>query len=348
MSQVIESRLEQQVVVESEESSNSHARVTKIKTPHGEFETPIFMPVGTQGTVKGVLHHQLLEMDAEVILGNTYHLWLRPGEELLREMGGLRKWCGWERPLLTDSGGFQVFSLSEFRKIVDDGVHFKSHLDGRALFLSPEKSIEVQEAIGSTIMMVLDVCPALPAPKEKIQEAMRLSTAWAERSLLARTPLEDPQQGGALFAIVQGGLDLELRLAHLAELQNIQVEDLRGEIQSFDGFALGGFSVGEPPEHMHRLLPDIVPKMPKDKPRYLMGVGTPTDLLHAISAGIDMFDCVMPTRNARNGGLFTWDGSINIRNDKYKLNDGPIEEGCSCLACRSRVNARHSCCLVAL
>jgi queuine tRNA-ribosyltransferase len=320
------------------QKGNLQARAGLIKTPHGEIQTPIFMPVGTVGTVKGVLPRDLHEMGAQIILGNTYHLWLRPGEETLKAVGGLRKWMSWSGPLLTDSGGFQVFSLSKIRKIKEEGVEFRSHIDGSKLFMSPEKSVEIQEAIASTIMMVLDVCPALPATTQQLQNAIDISTRWAERCLKHRDP-----KAGALFAIVQGGLDRKLRLEHMARLNEMRVEDRNGQTQEFDGIALGGFSVGEKPEDMYPALYDIVPQMPHNKPRYLMGVGTPKDLLEGIAAGIDMFDCVLPSRNARNGTLYTSNGAVRIRNKRYQNDTSPLDPNCQCHTCQnfSKSYLRH-------
>lgn len=299
---------------------NGHARRGMLKTPHGAIETPIFMPVGTAGTVKGVLPRDLKELHAQIILANTYHLWLRPGPDVVREQGGLRKWMQWDGPLLTDSGGFQLYSLSDLCKLSEEGVEFKSHLDGARMFLTPEKSIEVQEALGSTIMMVLDVCPALPATPETLREAVDRSTRWAARCLAARKA-----DSGALFGIVQGGLDANLRRAHLQTLSEM----------NFDGLALGGLSVGESPEEMIKLLHEISPLMPRDRPRYLMGVGTPHDLLNAVATGIDMFDCVMPSRNARNGTLFTHRGMIHIRNARWISDSQPADPTCQCYTCRN-------------
>jgi len=310
--------------------SNLQGRAGLLKTPHGNIETPIFMPVGTVGTVKGILPRDLADMGAQIILGNTYHLWIRPGEETLKAVGGLRKWMGWPGPLLTDSGGFQVFSLSKIRKIKENGVEFRNHLDGSKLFMSPEKSIEIQEAIASTIMMVLDVCPALPAERPQLQEAIDISTRWAERCLQHRSP-----DAGALFGIVQGGLDRDLRLKHIEVLTSMRATDREGKLHEFDGIALGGFSVGEKPEDMYPVLNDIVPHMPTDKPRYLMGVGTPRDLLEGVAAGIDMFDCVLPSRNARNGTLYTSDGAVRIRNQRYQKDTSPLDPRCSCYTCKN-------------
>jgi len=301
-------------------NGNGSARAGRFETPHGAVETPVFMPVGTQGTVKGVLTRDLEELGAQIILGNTYHLWLRPGAEVLRAQGGLRKWMNWKRPLLTDSGGFQVFSLSDLRKWNDDGVEFKSHLDGTKMFMTPETSIAVQEAIASTIMMQLDICPALPADESTLRAAVEQSSRWAERCLKART-----DTGGALFGIVQGGLDPKLRREHLARLASLP----------FEGLALGGFSVGESVDAMADVVGQVAPDMPRDKPRYLMGVGRPEDLLNGVMAGVDLFDCVMPTRNARNGTLFTSRGKIHIRNARYSNDPNPLDPDCRCATCRS-------------
>lgn len=318
-------------------TGQTNARTGLLKTIHGDVHTPVFMPVGTVGTVKGLMPRDLEDIGAEIILGNTYHLWIRPGIETLRLQGGLRPWMKWEKPLLTDSGGFQVFSLADLRKISEQGVEFKSHLDGSKLFLSPEVSIEIQEAIGSTIMMQLDVCPALPATMESLLEAVKLSITWAERSLKVRK-----NSSGALFGIVQGGLDYNLRLEHLNVLANMKVETLEGQV-TLDGLAMGGFSVGENPEDMAQLLYKIVPQMPSDQPRYLMGVGRPQDLLNGIHSGIDMFDCVMPTRNARNGSLFTSKGTLRIKNLQYKNDSKPVDSECDCYCCKnfSRSYLRH-------
>ena len=306
------------------------ARSTDILTPDGTIATPVFMPVGTYGTVKALHPHELKAMGADIILGNTYHLWIRPGEATIQQQGGLSKWMNWHGPVLTDSGGFQVFSLSSHNKITADGVEFKNHLDGSKLFLTPEKSLAIQEALGSTIMMQLDVCPALPATTSELQSAIELSTNWARRSLRAKSP-----HSGALFGIVQGGLDVKLRRQHLEALSSMEEKNQAGQSLSFNGIALGGFSVGEAMEDMYATLAEIVPAMPPDKPRYLMGVGRPQDLLNAISFGIDMFDCVMPTRNARNGTLFTSRGPIHIKNAQYKDSAEPIDPECSCYVCQN-------------
>lgn len=324
--------------IPSHVSEATESRAGLIQTPHGAIETPVFMPVGTQGTVKGILPRDLGEMGAQIILGNTYHLWLRPGIETMRSQGGLRKWMNWPGPLLTDSGGFQVFSLSDIRTIKEEGVTFQSHLDGTKMFMSPETSIEIQEAIDSTIMMVLDVCPALPATPETLQEAVARTTRWASRCLQARLPTS-----GALFGIVQGGLNVDMRRAHIAQLAALKEKDRLGIDREFDGLALGGFSVGEKPEEMDPIIRAIATDMPADRPRYLMGVGRPEDLLNGVAAGIDMFDCVMPSRNARNGTLFTSFGTVHIKNAKYVRDTLPIDPECGCYCCKnfSRSYVRH-------
>lgn len=326
----------------SDSDSNLSARAGLIETSHGPIETPIFMPVGTVGSVKGVLPRDLQEMGAQIILGNTYHLWVRPGTDVLDAVGGLRKWMSWSGPLLTDSGGFQVFSLAKIRKIKEEGVEFRNHIDGSKLFMSPEKSIEIQESIASTIMMVLDICPALPAEKDQLQNAIDTSTRWASRCLQHRKA-----NSGALFAIVQGGLDRELREAHIQTLSQMTAQDRDGRTHEFDGLALGGFSVGEKPSEMYPVLRDIVPKMPSDKPRYLMGVGTPKDLLEGVAAGLDMFDCVLPSRNARNATLYTSNGTVRIRNLRYQKDTSALDPKCSCYTClnftKSYLRHLHQC-----
>ena len=306
------------------------ARAGVITTPHGEIETPIFMPVGTAGTVKGLTVDELAAkpLDAHIILGNTYHLSLRPGTEVVAAHGGLHKMMAWNRPILTDSGGFQVFSLAALGKIDDDGVTFRSHIDGAKLRLTPESSIAIQAALGSDIAMAFDECPPSDAPRDVVERALRRTTAWAARSLAApRAP------GQALFGIVQGGIDLELRRRHMAEIAALD----------FDGIALGGLSVGEAPAEMYRILDEVAHELPAGKPRYLMGVGTPEDLRRGIAAGIDMFDCVMPTRNARNGMLFTSQGKVVISNAKHRTDTGPLDPECLCDACArySRAYLRH-------
>ena len=301
-------------------NKDNKARTGVISTERGDIQTPIFMPVGTKGTVKAVLPDQLKELGAQIILGNTYHLFLRPGHELVKNtFGSLHKMMKWDRPILTDSGGFQVFSLGPLRKIREEGVDFRSHIDGSKQFISPEISIEIQEALGSDIMMAFDECPALPCSKEYMKDSMDRTTRWAKRCLDAR------KTNAALFGIFQGGVDVELRKKHLEDISALP----------FDGFAIGGLSVGEEKEDMYRVIEEIAHLMPQDKPRYLMGVGTPRDIIKAIMEGIDMFDCVMPTRNARNGQLFTWKGPINIKKREYAKDTSPIDEQCQCYACRN-------------
>lgn len=305
-------------------NTDERARRGTMKTLHGLVETPVFMPVGTTGAMKGLLSRDLMNMGAEIILANTYHLWLRPGLETLKTVGGVRSWSQWPRALLTDSGGFQVFSLAKLRKITEEGVEFQNHLDGLRALLTPELSVELQEAIGASIMMILDVCPALPATKEDLLKACSQTTRWASRALKAR------KTEAALFGIVQGGLDAEIRLQHLEEIVSLEVDG-----KSFDGFALGGLSVGEKPEDMYELLKKVAHKMPEQKPRYLMGVGTPWDLLEAVGQGIDMFDCVMPTRNARNGMLFTSRGIVRIHKEEHSRSREVLDPECDCFTCKN-------------
>ncbi len=303
---------------------------------HGPVETPVFMPVGTQGSVKALSSEDVRDtLDAQIILGNTYHLYLRPGLERMRKLGGLHRFMRWERNLLTDSGGFQVFSLGQgsqgekplLEKLDEQGAHFRSLIDGSRHLLTPETSIAMQEAIGSDIMMVLDECPPSTAAREYQLKSMERTTRWAERCLKART------DGGALFGIFQGGLDLELRAQHLSALSQLP----------FEGLAIGGLAVGEAKEDFLRTLRAVAPMMPADRPRYLMGVGTPEDLVEGVHAGVDMFDCVMPTRNARNGTLFVSTGKIVIKNQAHTEDERPIEEGCACYTCStySRAYLRH-------
>ncbi|OXM15381.1 tRNA guanosine(34) transglycosylase Tgt [Paenibacillus herberti] len=307
----------------------SGARLGRVHTPHGVIETPAFMPVGTQATVKTMSPEELKGMDAHIILSNTYHLWLRPGHELIQKAGGLHKFMNWDRPILTDSGGFQVFSLSNMRKIKEEGVEFRSHLNGDRLFLSPEKAMEIQNALGSDIMMAFDECPPYPAEYEYIKNSLERTTRWAERCLKAHARPED--QG--LFAIVQGGMHADLRRQSAADLTSLD----------FPGYAIGGLSVGEPKHLMYEVLEETVPLLPDNKPRYLMGVGSPDALLEGSIRGIDMFDCVLPTRIARNGTTMTSEGRVNIRNAKYAEDFGPLDPKCSCYTCvnYSRAYLRH-------
>jgi queuine tRNA-ribosyltransferase len=312
----------------SVEATCGRARAGRIETARGAIETPIFMPVGTAGTVKAMTPRELESLGAQIILGNTYHLYLRPGLEVVRSAGGLHELMGWSRPILTDSGGYQVFSLRDLCEISDEGVIFQSHIDGSRHELTPEKSIEIQATLGADIAMAFDHCPAADAPAEKVEEAMARTTRWAQQSLDAARAREQ-----TIFGIVQGAADLALRRRHMAEICALP----------FDGFALGGFSVGEPIPVMYALLDAIADELPRDRPRYLMGVGTPADLLTAIEAGIDMFDCVMPTRHARNGSLFTRGGRINIANAEHRLAHAPIDDGCVCETCETftRAYLRH-------
>jgi len=295
------------------------ARAGVLRTAHGLVETPIFMPVGTQATVKSLSSGDLETLGAPIILGNTYHLAMRPGHELIGRMGGLHKFMAWPRAILTDSGGFQVFSQSGRRTIDEDGVTFQSHVDGSAQRLTPESAMAIQAALGSDVAMAFDECPPSDADSAVVHKAMERTTRWARRCLVA-----EPLPGQLRFGIVQGGTDVDLRLGHLAEIAELP----------FDGVALGGLSVGEPPEVMHAVVGQVAPKMPPGRPRYLMGVGRPQDLLAGIAAGVDMFDCVMPTRNARNGHLFVPAGHLNIANAGYRDNPRPIDEACPCEACR--------------
>ncbi len=303
------------------------ARVGQITTPRGVIETPAFMPVGTVGTVKGLCIDQVYSTGAQIILGNTYHLALRPGSERIAALGGLHRFMGWDKPILTDSGGFQIFSLAGLTKITESGATFRSHVDGSLLSLTPEESIAIQERLGSDIAMVLDHVVALPNERSVVEDAMHRSTRWAERCLNAA---RRPEQ--AKFAIVQGGLDDELRRISATSLSQMP----------FDGFAVGGLSVGEEPVEMYRVIAATTPHLPVDRPRYLMGVGRPIDLLEGIARGIDMFDCVMPTRNGRNALAFNWDGALRFRNARHSDDPRPIDPTCPCLACKhSRAYLRH-------
>jgi queuine tRNA-ribosyltransferase len=309
-------------------AEDGSARAGRLVTPHATIETPTFMPVGTQATVKSQSSEEVAASGARLILANAYHLMLRPGAELIAELGGVRRFMAWPHALLTDSGGYQVFSLAKLRKLEDGGVVFRSHLDGSKHELTPERAMQVQALLGSDIAMVLDECPAGDAEPEEIEQAMRRTTAWATRCLATPRP-----PGQACFGIVQGGTDEALRLSHLAETAAMP----------FDGIALGGFSVGEPTEDMHRLLALLGPKMPRARPRYLMGVGTPLDLLRAVGAGLDMFDCVLPTRNARNGQALTWGGRVNLKQARHKQDQAPLDARCDCPVCQrySRAYVRH-------
>lgn len=305
-------------------NTDGKARTGVIKFPRGEVRTPAFMPVGTYGTVKGMLPRDIEEIDADIILGNTFHLMLRPGTEVVQAHGDLHDFVQWQKPILTDSGGFQVFSLGKMRKISEEGVTFRSPVDGRKVFMSPESSMQVQKELGADVVMAFDECTPYPATEKQANESMRLSMRWAQRSKDAHG--DNP---AALFGIVQGGMYEHLRDESLQALTEI----------GFDGYAIGGLSVGEPKEDMQRILAHLAHQMPADKPRYLMGVGTPQDLLDGVMAGIDMFDCVMPTRNARNGHLFTSEGVIKIRNAKHRNSLEPLDKNCDCYTCKNFTRA---------
>ena len=305
-------------------SSDGNARRGTLTLAHGEIETPAFMPVGTYGTVKAMSPAELHQIGAGIVLGNTFHLWLRPGLEVIGAHGGLHRFMGWDGPILTDSGGFQVFSLGALRKISEEGVKFASPVNGDRLLLTPEESMRIQRALNADIAMIFDECTPYPANEREAAESMRLSLRWAGRSRSAHTG-----NPNALFGIVQGGMYEQLRDESLAGLQRI----------GFDGYAIGGLSVGEPKEDMQRVLAYTAPRLPADKPRYLMGVGTPEDLVVAVGAGIDMFDCVLPTRNARNGWLFTRNGDIKIKNAAHRHDMRPLDADCGCYCCRNFTRA---------
>ena len=311
------------------QDTTTSARVGKIQTAHGVVNTPIFMPVGTRGTVKACTPETLSEhIQAEIILANTYHLYLRPGHEIVQESGGLHSFMGWHRPILTDSGGFQVFSLGPLRKITEEGVAFRSTIDGTEHFISPERSIEIQNALGADIIMAFDECPALPNDYTYLKDSMEMTLRWAERCRKAHGNSDQ-----LLFGIVQGGMARDLRQASIEGTVSI----------GFPGYAIGGLSVGEEKDLMYETLAYVAPLLPEEKPRYLMGVGTPEDLVYGIRCGVDMFDCVMPTRNARNGSLFTTAGIIRIRNTKYKNDFSPLDAMCTCYTCQNftRAYLRH-------
>lgn len=315
--------------------TDGHARRGRLELAHGLIETPIFMPVGTYGSVKAMSPDELREIDAQIILGNTFHLWLRPGLEVIRKFGGLHRFMAWDRPILTDSGGFQVFSLGAMRKITEEGVKFASPINGDRLFLSPEISMQIQRVLNADIVMQFDECTPYEmngeaVTREQAGQSMRLSLRWAKRSL---DEFQREANTNALFAIVQGGMYEDLRDESLASLEQMD----------FHGVAIGGLSVGEPKEDMQRILQHTGPKLPAHKPHYLMGVGTPEDLVEGVANGIDMFDCVMPTRNARNGWLFTRFGDLKLRNARYKDEDLPVDESCDCYTCRhfSRAYLHH-------
>ncbi len=299
---------------------DGHARRARLHFARGVVETPAFMPVGTYGTVKGMLPRDIEGIGAQIILGNTFHLWLRPGTDIIEQHGDLHDFMGWSGPILTDSGGFQVFSLGDMRKITEEGVAFQSPVNGDRVFLDPETSMAIQRSLGADIVMIFDECTPYPATEAQARESMELSLRWAKRSKAAHEG-----NPAALFGIVQGGMYPDLRRESLAGLQDI----------GFDGYAIGGLSVGEPKDEMLTVLHTLQPVLPEDKPRYLMGVGTPADLLEGVRRGVDMFDCVMPTRNARNGNLFTSKGQLKLRNARHKTSTLPVDENCSCYTCEN-------------
>jgi queuine tRNA-ribosyltransferase len=311
-------------------TTSDGARCGSVVLNHGVVETPVFMPVGTYGTVKAMAPNELNDIGAQIVLGNTFHLWLRPGLDVIAKHQGLHRFMGWDKPILTDSGGFQVFSLGALRKITEEGVKFQSPINGDKLFLTPEESMRIQAVLNSDVAMIFDECTPYPADEKTAALSMRLSLRWAKRSKDEFNRLENPN---ALFGIVQGGMHERLRDESLAGLLDI----------GFHGMAIGGLSVGEPKEEFTRILAHTAPKLPIDKPRYLMGVGTPEDLVYGVSQGIDMFDCVMPTRNARNGWLFTRWGDAKIKNARYRDDDRPLDETCDCYGCRhfSRAYLHH-------
>ncbi len=307
-------------------ATDGAARAGTLTLAHGTVDTPAFMPVGTYGTVKAMSPAELREIGAQIVLGNTFHLWLRPGLEVIAAHGGLHRFMGWDGPILTDSGGFQVFSLGELRRISEEGVKFQSPVNGDACFLTPEESMRIQHVLNSDIVMVFDECTPYPADLAQAQESMELSLRWAERSRRAFDAGTSAASGNAnaLFGIVQGSMHEQLRDRSLAGLTAI----------GFDGYAIGGLSVGEPKADMQRILEHTAPRLPPDKPRYLMGVGTPEDIVQAVTAGIDMFDCVLPTRNARNGWIYTRHGTLKLRNAQYRNDIRPLDAACGCYTCR--------------
>ena len=306
--------------------------------PHGTAQTPVFMNVGTQGAIKGAVDaHDLKEIGCQIELSNTYHLHLRPGDGVVKELGGLHRFMDWDGPMLTDSGGFQVFSLASLRKIKEEGVHFSSHIDGRKIFMGPEESMVIQSNLGSDIAMAFDECIENPAPREYVERSIERTTRWLERCVNEHRRLnalpDCVNPGQMLFGINQGGTYPDLRIRHMEDISKLDC----------DGYAIGGLAVGEPTQVMYDIIDAVEPHMPKNKPRYLMGVGTPSNIVEAVWRGVDFFDCVMPARNARHGKLYTWRGTINIKNEKYKLDRRPIDETCTCPACRrfSRAYLRH-------
>ncbi|WP_394129815.1 tRNA guanosine(34) transglycosylase Tgt [Shewanella maritima] len=304
------------------DTTDGRARRGRLVFERGTVETPAFMPVGTYGTVKGMTPEEVRATGADILLGNTFHLWLRPGEEIMRKHGDLHDFMNWQRPILTDSGGFQVFSLGDIRKITEEGVHFRSPINGEKIFLDPEKSMQIQDSLGSDVVMIFDECTPYPATHDEARKSMQMSLRWAQRSRDEFDRLENPN---SLFGIIQGGVYEDLRDESIKGLTDI----------GFDGYAVGGLAVGEPKEDMHRILEHVCPQIPEDKPRYLMGVGKPEDLVEGVRRGVDMFDCVMPTRNARNGHLFTSEGVIKIRNARHRDDTSPLDEKCDCYTCKN-------------
>jgi queuine tRNA-ribosyltransferase len=315
-----------------------HARAGKFETAHGTFETPMFMPVGTSATVKGITCSQLRDLQAQVVLGNTYHLAMRPGADLIAEAGGLHAFMNYDGPMLTDSGGFQIFSLADTRKLDDDGVTFNSIYDGAKIRWTPEINMEIQEKLGADIAMQLDQCPPYPASREFVAKAVDYSSMWAKRCLAAHK-----REDQTLFGIVQGGMHLDLRLESIKRLRDIENESLAAGGRRFGGFGIGGYSVGEDAQTMFETLGDVARACPEDRPRYLMGVGNPTTLVRAVREGVDMFDCVLPTRTARMGTAFSSEGRLNMRNAKYTHDFGPLDAKCDCPTCQNHTRSyiRH-------
>ncbi len=310
--------------------TSGSARRGELKTAHGLIQTPFFMTIGTAGAVKGLTTDEVVQNGGQIILANTYHLHLRPGEDVIEKAGGLHKFMNWNGPILTDSGGYQIFSLSKIRKLKADGVEFRSHLDGKKIFLTPEKSIEIQHKLGSDIIMVLDECPSVDADESYIEQSIKLTTDWAGRCKIFH---KKSGSGQLLFGIVQGGMYKNLRIKSAEQLKEIR----------FDGYAIGGLSVGEPSKVMYKIIKELTPFLPKDKPRYLMGVGTPQDILESVERGIDMFDCVLPTRNARHGYLYSSKGIVRIKNKQYREDFTKLDENCECYTCKNYTKAylRH-------
>ncbi len=321
-------------LIHNDKSTN--ARLGKLTTAHGQIDTPVFMPVGTQGTVKAVSVDELKAVGAEIILGNAYHLYLRPGLGVIEKAGGLHKFMGWDRPILTDSGGYQIFSLAKLRKLTEEGAEFSSHIDGSKHFITPEKAVDIQRSLGSDIVMTLDECVHYPAAKDYVEQSLELTTKWARRSkghFVSGLAGERVSGSQLLFGIIQGSAYLDLRKRSVEDMVDI----------GFDGYAIGGVSVGEPENLIHEIAAYTASLLPRDKARYLMGLGTPPDIIRAIAKGVDMFDCVVPTRNGRNGQAFIWDGYLQLRNAEYKEDFRPIDETCECFACRNHTRAyiRH-------